>query len=98
MGMSSASRSTASGTYGVAKERGAPTGEDATQAFGAPDLAPGLEVALVKLRVDLSATLDEIKRGDGSVRGALEEGEQKQWPLAFVILTQARIPPSVQAA
>lgn len=90
----------------VTNQRGAPTGEDAAYALGAVDFAPGLDIALVQLRVDLTASFDEIERGDGGVRetllGHLVSGGHIRYvygsgPLG-ISLTQARRPPNVQVA
>lgn len=56
----------------VSKEGGTPAGEDAADALGAVDLAPGLKVARVELGVDLATGLDEIKGSDGSMSEALK--------------------------
>lgn len=50
----------ASTLYRVANESWAPTGEDPSQTLRAVDLAPGFEVALVELRVDLTTAFDKI--------------------------------------
>jgi len=55
----------------VTNERGAPTGEDAADTFGAANLPPRFEVALVEIGVDLSTAFDKVQRGDGRVSGAL---------------------------
>ncbi|CRK33352.1 hypothetical protein BN1708_001040 [Verticillium longisporum] len=60
---------------GVAEQRRAPAGEDAAHALAAEDLAPGLEISRVQLGVDLATRLDEVKRGDGKVREALQAGQ-----------------------
>ena len=64
------------GTLGGITEQGrAPTGEDATDTFGAVNDTPALKVALVDLRVDLTASLNEIEGRYSCVRQALPMGQ-----------------------
>jgi hypothetical protein len=57
----------------ISKERRTPTGEDAPDPFSAEDLTPGLDITRIELRVDLSASLDQIKRCDSSMRETLRD-------------------------
>lgn len=53
----------------VADECRGPTEEDSPDSFLCKDRAPCGHVGLVNARVDLTTALDQVKRGDGSMRG-----------------------------
>jgi hypothetical protein len=57
--------------YAVSEESGTPSGEDPANTLGSTDLAECLYVATVKLRIDLTTALDQVKGGDGSVGESL---------------------------
>lgn len=53
---------------GVADEGGGPAEEDAAEAFGGVDAAPGAQVGGVDFRVDLAAAFYEVEGCDGCER------------------------------
>lgn len=56
---------------GVADEGGGPAEEDAAEAFGFVDGAPGADVGGVDFRVDLAAAFDQVEGRDGCDGGLL---------------------------
>jgi len=58
-------------THGVSKESRAPSREDTTHPLSTTNLPPGLEVALIHLRIDLTTAFDQIQRRHGRMCNAL---------------------------
>jgi hypothetical protein len=56
----------------IAKECRAPSSKDTTDALGAVDLAPGLEVAGVELGINLASSFHKIKRSYSSMSKTLD--------------------------
>ena len=87
--------------YTVAKEGGTPASDYTTEALSPADLVVCLHIALIELRVNLAAAFDQIKRRDGRVGQALSMTRLAAIYLAtsaqLSILTQASMPPMVQA-
>lgn len=48
-------------TYTIAKKRGTPTSDHAAQTLGYTNLAVRLHVALIELRINLTATFDQVQ-------------------------------------
>lgn len=82
----------------ITDESWAPASEDSSDAFSPTNLSPGLEITLIELRIDLTSTLDEVKRSYSCVCWALR-GLRRETPSKREGRpTQARIPPTVHAA
>ena len=83
--------------YRVADECWAPTSKDSSESLASIDLAPGLYIAFVQVRVDLSSALDEIEGSYGCVSGALVTVSYILTDIVWS-LTHAKIPPTTHAA
>ena len=62
--------------YRIAKECWTPAGINAAEALSTTDFSPGLEIALVHLRVHLTTAFDEVKRRYSCVSNSLATDEQ----------------------
>ena len=82
----------------VPEEGWGPTCEDPTNTFSAANQTPGLDVALVQVGIDLSTTFDQIERSNRGMCGALSRSDRLHSHNVAQPPTQARIPPTVQAA
>lgn len=83
---------------GVAEESWAPASENSSDALSPAYLSPGLEIALVEIRVDLAPAFDEIERSDRGMSGSLTIVRRLTTPNAIGNPTQARMPPTTHAA
>lgn len=57
--------------YTVSEESRTPAGEDTPNTLDSTDLAECLGIAAVKLGIDLTAALDQVQWGNGSVSNTL---------------------------